>query len=188
MWFLRLYWDWKSQCCISSFWCLRTTKKVEMFYEKWNMLTCILFNDVKDQSVLAGSMQKSLTRWSQLMISGIPVACMEDWYTIFNGGIRWAYLSTGNHFCAHLEVEYFLCKLASHGYFGLFVFFFVLKCANLVQTQNKCTQLVWTVTSAWDWPLYHGQAWFALSFSVTLAWKKLTNGRHKTRSRCWSST
>jgi len=138
MWFLRLYWDWKSQCCISSFWCVRTTKK------KWrcstkNMLTCILFNDVK------GSMQKSLTRWSQLRINGIPVACMEDWYTVFNGGIRWAYLSTGNHFCVHLEVEYFLCKVASHGYFGLFVFLFCLQIRKLVQTQNKCTQLVWTL-------------------------------------------
>ena len=87
---------------------------------------------------------------------------MEDWYTIFNGGIWWAYLSIGNHFCVHLEVEYFLCKLASHGNFG--------------------TQLVWTGTAAWDWPLYHGQAWFALSLGVTLAWKKLTN------CQCWSST
>lgn len=41
-----------------------------------------------DSSVLAGSMQKSLTKWSQLRINGISVACMEDWYTVFNGGIR----------------------------------------------------------------------------------------------------
>lgn len=44
----------------------------------------------------------------------------------------------------HFKSEYFLCKLASLGSFGLFVFLFRLKMCELVQKQNKRTPFVST--------------------------------------------
>jgi len=113
-------------------------------------------------------------------------------------GFQWLAWKTGSlylmvvldeHTCQQVIIfacfrSYFLCKLASHGYFSLFVFLFFL--SSNAQSSPDTKQVHPTCLdcdfSAWDWLLYHGQAWFALSLGVTLAWKKLTN------CQCWSST